>query len=180
MLKKAIKVLFLLSGVLFISACDNKGSQHQAENQSQSKSGEKSVLIECKAIQTEGSKFFNATIEIFHMTDEVLDKVHKTPIIQDEFTKSDVPIYARVKNIELIGKKSSRKDSCIESTPFYGEIPFEKLSHNGFRLYPSIEGCKYGFSIALDAGDGISLLETYKNDLATGAPFTSSCHIVRR
>ena len=178
MLKKGIKVLFLLSGALLISACDNKGSQQQTGKKAQSKSSEKSVLIECKSTQNEGSKFFNSTIEIFSMTDEVLDKVHKLET-QGDFTKSDLPIYARVKNIELIDKKSSIKDSCINTIPFYGKVPFEKLSAEEFKLMPSIESCKYAFFVTLDMGGDKTLLQRYKNDIPNGAPFVSDCRMVK-
>ncbi len=178
MLEKGIKVLFLLSWVLFINACDNNENQQQTENKAQSKSSEKTILIECKATQKEGAKFFNATIEILPMTDEILTKVHKLET-QEEFSKSELPIYARVKNTELIDKKSSIKDSCINSTLFYGDTPLDKVSStHEIKLSSISKNCNYGIFLA---NKELTLLQPSSNPpkKVEDAPFVSSCQIVK-
>ena len=159
--------------MLFINACDNNENQQQTENKAQSKSSEKTILIECKATQKEGSKFFNSTIEILPMTDDVLSKI-KT---QERITKSDAPIYAVIKNIETFNKDSSIKNSC-KNTLFYGDTPLEKLSSYEIKLSPISQNCNYGISLAFNA---LTLLQPFSNPpkKVEDAPFVSSCHVIK-
>ena len=93
MLKTTLKIVSLSLAIAVVSGCSNSESNDTKNKVEKSKGSEKSVLIECKADEWDKGDKFNATIEIFQMTKEVLDSI--------SFDKKErIKIYAKVKNIE--------------------------------------------------------------------------------
>ena len=180
MLKTTLKIVSLSLAIAVVSGCSNSESNDMKNKVEKSKGSEKSVLVECKSDKKEGSQFFNASMEILPMTDEVLDKVHKLDT-QEGFTKAELPIYAIVKSIELFDKKSPIKDSCIKNMLFYGESPLDKLTEYEIKIGSVSESCEYAFFINLNANnEDATLLQPYKEGQPTGlSPFVSTCQIVK-
>ena len=146
MLKKSIKVLSLLSGILLISGCDNRENQQQTEDKTQSKSSGKSVVIECKADDSDKGDKFNATIEIFPMTKKILDSI--------TFPKKEsIAVYAKVKNIEY-GKSWKPLKNCqpIEKGSMLYSFTIESLEDIGTKydeelFAKQLEACHQSINI---------------------------------
>ncbi len=178
MSRYSLKVLSLLVGIVLLNGCSGSESETKKLDPEQSKSSEeKSVLVECKSSPKEGIKIFNAVIEIFPMSDAVLEKVNKLET-QEGFTQIDLPIYAKIKNIEMSGKKSS----CIKNTLFYGERSLETLSSKyELKLSPISESCMFTFFAMLHpTSTEPTLLQLDTKESKAEDPFVSTCRMVKK
>jgi len=172
MLKSQMLILSL--GIILIHGCSG------AEDKTYSnkiKNTQKTILIECKSNQKEGFRFFNSKIEVFPMTDDVLTTLNQTKI-EEKVSKSDVPIYAVIKNIELFNEKTSIKNSC-KNRFFYGNVSLENFSSSyEIKLSPISKNCNYNIFLSFKE---LTLLQPFSNPpkKIEDAPFVSNCSIIK-
>jgi hypothetical protein len=150
MLKKSLKILSLTLAIASVSGCSNSESNNTKSKISESSKGsEKSVLIECKADEWDKGDKFNATIEIFPMTKEVLNSIN--------FDKKErIKVYAKVKNIEygsswkfLKDCQPIAKDSMLFSYTIDSLEDIGKKYEEG--LFPKpLEACMQSMSITFE------------------------------
>jgi len=169
MLTNNLKILHLALGIIFITGCS---SSEDKTNVKKVKNTQKAILIECKSNQEKALKTFNAKIEIFSMTDDVLTKLNKKRI-ERKATKIAFPIYAIIKNIEGLEEKS------CQNAFFYGNRPLEKVSSSyEIKLSPISKDCNKMIFLAFKE---VTLLQPFSNPpkKIEDAPFISNCHIVK-
>ena len=182
MSRYSLKVWSLLVGIVLLSGCSGSESEKKKLDPEQSKSSEgKSVLVECTSSPKEGRKIFNAVIEIFPMSDAVLEKVNKLET-QEGFTQIDLPIYAKIKNIEMSDKKSLIENGCIKNTLFYGERSLETLSSKyELKLSPISESCMFTFfAMFHPTSTEPTLLQLDTKESKAEDPFVSTCRMVKK
>jgi len=172
MLKNQMLVLSL--GILLIHGCS--GSEDETDS-NKIKNTQKTILIECKSNQKEGFRLFNSKIEVFSMTDNVLTTLNQTKT-EEKVTKSDVPIYAIIKDIELFNEKKSIKNSC-KNRFFYGNVSLENFSSSyEIKLSPISKNCNYSIFLSFKE---LTLLQSFSNPpkKVEDAPFISNCSIIK-
>lgn len=87
------KIIVLSLGILLISGCSGSENEQKKNTELKAKSSKKSVIIECKANDWDKGDKFNATIEIFPITKEILDSINFDK-------KESLTAYAKVKDIK--------------------------------------------------------------------------------